>query len=309
MFRQNAVIADSAVARGLLDIKRAALLFDRIVVLRTSLAEFDDPTKLSTRAGLFGDEGEWLGEQGILSYSALDYDAELAAANDAYAEHLELARAQYCSSILLDGAEYETCVRRCANEMARAAAIKGNVLSDTEHVPLVYGEHYELSTLTVSPGDIPMRSVGRAHNPAMVVVFHALPTPDELTPWEAILDYRRDPETRQAFAGLRNWVNEATRAHASPRELYDTLEWELQRYERALRLHRIKFSHQVLEAIVTTPFECVENLIKMRWNDAAKCLFAISRLYLERLEGEETMRGRELHYLVRTRERFGARSS
>jgi hypothetical protein len=75
MYRQTAVLADLAAARGFIDIKRTSLLFDKVVVLRTGEGTFDQKTRDHAVLGVESAELDWLIENEILSFEE-DYTKE-----------------------------------------------------------------------------------------------------------------------------------------------------------------------------------------------------------------------------------------
>jgi hypothetical protein len=309
LLRQNAVIADSSVARGLVDARRAALLFDQLVVVRTEQSAFDPSAARLADAGVFGPETDWLVERGMVRFENDLADDALAAHDAGYA----LDRKQVAGAIrnlVLTGSEspeFESWIRCGANGVARSTAAYLQERNDLDHVPLVYGKRHELSRLLPASRPAAPRERHRDDVPAICVLFSALPTPDASTPWEAILEYRADPAAFGAFARLRRWTVEAARSGRAGPELRQRLEWELHGYEDALRLHRIKSRLQTLEALIATPLEIAQNLAAFKWGDAAKALFSVGRKRLELLEAEQRLAARDLHFLVIAKETTGRR--
>lgn len=307
MFRQNAVIADSAVVRGLIDIKRAALLFEKLVVLQTEQSTFDPAANRSADTGLFGSETDWLVEQGIVRFEKDLEDATLAAHDPTYARDRKQVTSAICNLILLgnDLREVENWVRCGANGIARSTAVYLQDRDDIDHVPLIYGKQYELSRLL--PGH-QIQTPADSHRQtasAIRVIFNTLPTPDDSTSWEEILEYRRDPTVFSAFSRLRHWATDAVQSDLPERELAQKLEYELHTYEDALRLHGIKARLQTLEALIATPLEIAEKLVTFKWGEAAKALFAVGKQKIDLIEQEKRLTGRDLHFLVVAKKRFG----
>ena len=59
----------------------------------------------------------------------------------------------------------------------------------------------------VQPGDV------------VEVVIPRLPQPDELTPWDKILEFKNDPETKALLLSLRAWIHRSTSTAASLQEI------------------------------------------------------------------------------------------
>jgi len=98
-----------------------------------------------------------------------------------------------------------------------------------------------------------------------------------LTPWDSILEFRRDPENRARASALRAWVREIARSGVSKREAEPKLEHLMHQYQRAMDIYEIKYSHGILETVVPTTAECLENLVKIRRGKVARSLFTLGK--------------------------------
>jgi hypothetical protein len=129
--------------------------------------------------------------------------------------------------------------------------------------------------------------------------------PDDLTPWEKILDFRQDPTHRLAFFSLREWINKATKTKITPAELMDKIEYEMARTQAALKHAKIKYRYHRIETLVTSGVGFLENLVKVKWSDAAKMMFAVGKGQLDALEEEAKIAENELYYLAKAQDFFG----
>ena len=136
------------------------------------------------------------------------------------------------------------------------------------------------------------------------LVINALPVPSETTPWEHILEYRSDPDSRARFLDLRNWMSEVAKGELQPIEIEQKLEHLISTYERHLKLHRMKVNTGTLQTIVTTSAEVLGDLISFKWGKAAEALFAFKHRHVALMEAELNSPGSEIAYIVKTRERF-----
>jgi hypothetical protein len=84
------------------------------------------------------------------------------------------------------------------------------------------------------------------------------------------------------------------------------LEWLLYQYEEHMRLHHMKVNRGVLETIITTVAECVEDVLKIRWGKVANSLFALRHQHLALLEAELKAPGREVAYIIKARNTFSS---
>jgi hypothetical protein len=136
------------------------------------------------------------------------------------------------------------------------------------------------------------------------IVFNNLPTPSEETPWEQILEYRADPESRAKFLDLRNWINEIAREKLSAVEVAEKLEYLLSQYQRQVNLHKMKANIGVIETVIVTSAEIAEDLVKLKFGKLAKMPFSIRRRQIALLETELTAPGNEVAYILRTQQAF-----
>jgi hypothetical protein len=275
-------------------LKRAALLFDAIAV----------PGATRTVSGRAADayrEFEWLLDQGIVvdvPYAAehrLPHDPEYqrilteARASDRKARVFERDALDDASAGLFEAEADALRLRAIAREIATE--------DDTDAVVLSAG----------GAGPVPFRPAegSRVGKDAVVrMVIRQLPIPDDLTPWEDILEFRADPAGREAYLSLKAWINEMARSTLPPGDVADTLLLHLEQYENAMRLHRLKFVPGVLEVVVTTTADALENLVKLNWGKLAKAAFDVRRQRIDLLEAERRAPGCALAYVIRARERF-----
>jgi hypothetical protein len=133
-----------------------------------------------------------------------------------------------------------------------------------------------------------------------------IPVPDDATPWEAIFDFRRDPDATLRRERLRSWATSTAQGDHSVAQAEQVLDHLIAEYEAALRLHRIKFGHGFVETVVVGAVSTVEELLTLKWSKTAKRLFAIHKVNVERLEAEADLHGGEVSFLVKARQELRA---
>ncbi len=138
------------------------------------------------------------------------------------------------------------------------------------------------------------------------VVFNELPMPDEQTPWEQILEFRGDPDSKAKFLDLRHWMSEIARDSRPRAEMEETLEYLMSQYQRHMALHKMKTTAGVLETTVVSTGEIIENLVRMKWGKVAKMLFSLKARKITLLEGELTSPGSEVAYIIKANETFAS---
>lgn len=133
------------------------------------------------------------------------------------------------------------------------------------------------------------------------------PIPDALTGWEKIVLFRQDPDSTRKFLALKSWINDVATGTLTKVELQDLLEHNLVEFEHHMTLHRIKHIRGTLRVLLTTTTGLLEELVRLRFRKALDILFEASSHKLALMEAEATAPGRQLAYVVKAREHFGAR--
>ena len=136
------------------------------------------------------------------------------------------------------------------------------------------------------------------------IILSVLPLPDGLTPWESILDFREDDDFRKCRWGLRAWMSDVARGQLSAIEIKERIEWLSYQHEKLMKIHKIKAGVGVLETIVTSTAEVIENLLQIRFEKAARSLFSFKRARLSLMEAEIASPGKEVAYIFKVREQY-----
>ena len=136
------------------------------------------------------------------------------------------------------------------------------------------------------------------------VVLDGLPVPAETTAWEAIIEFRSDATAIAKLLGLRRWMNQMATGTIDPQKLEQEIEWLLHEYEEHMRLHQLKINKGSLEMVVTLAAGLVEDVVKLKFRDAAGLLFERTHRRIALMEAERGAPGRELAYLSKARSAF-----
>ena len=129
------------------------------------------------------------------------------------------------------------------------------------------------------------------------VALRHMPEPDSTTPWESILDFRRDSDTRALLVRFRRWLRNLGKQGLSPAEISEEIEYLHSEYENYMKVHALKVNRGIVQTFITMPFEMAENLIKLKWAAAARKLFTLGDCRVQLLEAELKAPGRDIAYL------------
>jgi hypothetical protein len=175
--------------------------------------------------------------------------------------------------------------------IARFVSIKTMYFEKTDAVSLV--PSYEFPKIPAS-----------RRSEVAKVTINKLPIPDETTSWEQIIDFRSDPDNQLALLRLRRWIRKIASENLSALEIEEELEWLLNEYENNLHLHKIKSNTSAVEIWVKSPLEVLENLVTLKFSKLVDPLFAIRKRRISLLEAELQAPGREVAYILKTKEHF-----
>jgi hypothetical protein len=143
------------------------------------------------------------------------------------------------------------------------------------------------------------------------VIINELPVPDELTPWEHILEFRSDPDTRRKFLALRNWVSEIARMELKPNEVKDKFESLIDEYRNHMKLHKMKTALESLKTIVIAEAGFVAGgwlaglgALPGLAGMIVSPLYTIKQRQIALLEEERKAPGKEVAYIVKAQDTF-----
>jgi hypothetical protein len=296
-------------------LKREVMLYDRIALtdIKTAIGyimqaeeqgqEFIQDIHWLNEQGIVFEVSDWAeskGMEGNKSFAATieQFDQLRPKINklaQSYLERIEFAQVHGFSgprvtTKLLD--EYLKQSRKLFDLSARLAAIRLRHVNKLDAYP-VCNEFVSLDENNTSKSEV------------VQIIITALPIPDQSIPWEQVVEYRSDPDSRSKFLALRHWMSEVARAELTPAEVEEKLEYLLDQYQKHMRLHRMKTNVGTLETVVTTGAEFLGDMVSFKWGKAAEALFSLKRRQVALLEGELTAPGSEVAYIVKARDTFG----
>lgn len=135
-------------------------------------------------------------------------------------------------------------------------------------------------------------------------LIDSFPSIDETVPWEHIIDFKSDPDSKTKLIALRNWINKITKNEIDVNELKDEVAYLINEYKVFLRFHKMKTNTGTLQLTLKVPFDILENLIKIKWSKLPDVLFIFKKRQIELLEAELNAPGRELAYIIKSQDEF-----
>lgn len=302
--------------------KREALLFDRVAVV--DLKGCIESLRMGPYPKPYvANEYEWLVEQNIVFepkfeyYKALDFSKESRElVSDAYSswcyqksllKQLPKAIHHKDGSVdLIPGRQISEQETENILDLSREI---GSLITRFTCIGLSLDRNIRAFSLWEIPKKVHIKDIPVTNSDIVSLVFNKFPVPDELTPWENIIEFRRNQENRSRLTLLRNWTNKITRQAGNINEAEEELEALLYQYQQSLDVYEIKYSHGILETLITTTAEWLEMIAKLQIGKMAKTLFNLRRRNVDLLEAETKAPGREISYILGAQRTFNPNDS
>lgn len=169
-----------------------------------------------------------------------------------------------------------------------------------------YFENREVDDLVpiLYKGQIPDgNSIANEVNVNLIVLSKIL-LPDKNTPLEDIIKFKKDPEVIHKLRQLRLWMYSVSTGNKKLKIVNEELEFLIHDYNKYMILQKAKFNQGILEFLVTTTAEAVENTMKFRLGNIAKSLFKLKYNKISLTEKEMKAPGREIAFISSVNEKF-----
>jgi hypothetical protein len=137
------------------------------------------------------------------------------------------------------------------------------------------------------------------------VVLSKIPMPSELTPWEAIFDFKSDEEAQGYLQGLKVWMSDLARQKLTATEASEKLDWLLFQHKKHLEMHKLSYRWGTLGGTFVAAAEILEDLAKIKWGKAAGAVVSIFDKRVELMKAELSNPAKEVSYIVKAQEQFG----
>ncbi len=147
---------------------------------------------------------------------------------------------------------------------------------------------------------------GNTFQEVLNLSFEYFPIPDDTCAWQDIIDFKEELKNKQW--DFRHFLTGLATKKQTEAEAREEIEYLLNQYEEAMRLHDMKASHSFVDVFIITPIEILEDIVKFRWSNILKGGMAARKRKIELMEAEMKAPGRECAYVFDARKRF-AKSS
>jgi hypothetical protein len=306
------------------ELKRYALFFDEVQIAGMNLERIREKTKAVDDQ--VAAEIEFLYERGFLKEGVIDVKSTKGLPTETAERYalnvmkMQIAGRYMKSSLDLLGsmkqlvemikdcrakAEDETPLIALHNRFARSLAT--GMVEATKGLPLS-ARHVAMNLslfadqAAVCLGDLDYQITDESSESASAeaiyeIAVEGLPIPDR-TSWDDILAFKADHANQHRLRAFHVWVSDMSKAGQTRAEMTDKIEYLKQEYTDALRIAKMKCYPGVVKCLVVGSAGLIENVVKFRLVDIARCAFTITEAKAALLEEERKAPGRELAYLV-----------
>jgi hypothetical protein len=169
--------------------------------------------------------------------------------------------------------------------------------------------HYEpeLDCVPIYRSAISSISRGESYEKKSVleVAMEQFPVPGETCAWQDILDFKQEMSDKQWH--FRRFLSTLASKRQTAAEVRDDLEWTLNEYRKAMKIHKLKSSDSFIEVYLIPLVELGEDLAKFNWSKIAKGALSVKKRQVELMEAEMKAPGRECAYVFEAQKRFGSK--
>ncbi len=306
----NYEILNDAWNRDFSTLKQQALLFDQIGIYKLSnfyktLQETEGLVQkiapsIPGRAGSIIAELEWLQQMEIIfELSMLD---ELKSQSMESFAQIGGQKFEDAKKLILKILEVPpSSFTKIEDEPRKLALMKEQHFTVLRLLSIVMETTKNCTVVTTHPYTEYMRELPNSSKSNVTqIVIKNLPLPSNETPWEQIIDYRKDAKTQERLLDLRRWIRKISTENLTPHEIEEEIEWLINEFENHMKLHKMKANTEAVEVITKAPLEFLE----LKFSKIIEPLFVIKKRKINLLEAEMTAPGREISYIVKTQEAF-----
>lgn len=287
------------------NLKQLSLYFDEFYVI--DVEKWQDLANLKNIDRSYlnkqnSEELEWLFKKGIIIPHTFPYEKEIIQETEYKQDYLLLSK-------LLNSSAYSDIIKRKSTDLgqrqlasflhkysilkARLQCTFLNRNFSNNAFPIIDN----LDDLSEVLTDLP-----KAH--VLNVLIKKIPIPKSGTTWEQVYDYRMDPDSKEKYLRISNWLSKIARKEIQTKEIYQEIEHLLIEYKKHMDFHKMKYDESYLSTSVLMNLDAYRNLNNTNWNTKEKESFLLKTRTIGLFEAESKAPGRELAYIVKAQEVF-----
>lgn len=299
------------------NLKQQALLFDQIGIYKLdsfykTLEESRDLFKIlgpdiPIKAQSIITELQWLQQAGLVFEVRSEDELQSEIMRDfpqkSTAHNFESAKRLLSNVIEIQISD----LKRAENETRRVELIKEQHFKTIRLLSIIMEITREATVVTTFPHTEYTREIPNSNkNDVAQIVIKNLPLPNNETPWEQLIDYRNDVKTQKLLLLLRRWINRISTQNLSSLEIEDEIEFLINEFQEHMKFHKMRANTETIEVIVNSASDVLGNLLTLKFSKIFEPVFAIKKRQLLLMEAELSAPGKEMAYVIKSREAFGS---
>ena len=148
-------------------------------------------------------------------------------------------------------------------------------------------------------GTIDFNSPGEKN--AIEVAVKNVPMPPDNIPWQDLLQYRNDEETKHKLTALRIWIQNQHISGKHPAMMKEELEYLIHEYENHMRLLSKKYQKGIIKGLITASTEAILEITRLNLVGVYKALSSFEIRSIDKEIAETQAPGKEVSYISRTK--------
>lgn len=283
-------------------LKQFSLYFDEFVVIDIDRWEkFGEKIETAYFNQKNRKELDWLIEKEIIKLDSFPYGADLVQ-NDLYRRDFQKLQKllEFKEGVLPEnGARTEKEQRKIAAFLHKYSILKSRLQST------YLNTHYANIACPIIDNldDLSVDLIGMPKEHVLNVLIKNIPIPVNATPWEQIDEFKKDPDSKDKFSRISNWLSKISTKEVKTNEMYQEIDYLLNEYEKHLNFYKMKYENSSLLTPILMDDEAFQSLNNITQKNKNKFSWTIEDISL--FEAEAKIPGRELAYIVKAKEVFG----
>jgi hypothetical protein len=297
------------------NLKQQALLFDQIGIYKLSnfYKTLEESLDLFRKLGLDSynktqpiiAELEWLQQKGIVFELKVEDELQSELMKK-FPQNSTSQKFKDAKKLLKNIIDIQTSgLRQAENEANRLELIKDQHFKTIRFLSIIMETTRDATFVTTFPYTEYTREIPNSSKSDVAqVVIKSLPLPSNETPWEQLIDYRNDTKTQKLLLSLRRWINKIATQNLSSLEIDDEIEFLINEFQEHMKFHKMKANTETIEVIINSVSDVLGNLLTLKFSKLLEPLFAVKKRQLSLLEAELNVPGKEMAYIIKSRETF-----
>lgn len=289
------------------DFKRAILLFDKIILEEQSLGLAREFAGSVIKQGIidkthfdFNNQNiEFLAKEGLLEFETI---------NKPISVSIDTPEAKYMESVTSEW----TDINRLMVELKEKQDKRGvlvELMNKIKELPNSFARAICIRLTQEGSESFPIfeavpnyTSAGKKEQ-VLNFFLSKIPTPEDNTSWENILDFKNDANTKNKYNALINWVNKVAKEESNLNEIEDEYNYLYSDYVEQFKIHKMKYKLSNLEIIACLGFDFIAGNLGISSVKTTAFRFWQSEMNL--LEAESKFSGKEIAFIYKANEKFG----